>query len=406
MGLVARPAYEQWIRGYVGTPVAKVLTGIRRSGKSSLLTSTADWLRHRSTPDRVVHIDFDLLSTEPLRSSVALDAHLRAITPPDGPFAVLLDEVQEVDQWERLVNSLLAEGRADIYLTGSNSKVLSSELSTYITGRYVAIDVTTLSFAEHLEFTDHLQGSDVSDIAGQFEVYVRRGGFPGLYVAEYDDAQTQQLVSDIYRSILVKDILSRHPVRNVELFERVAAFAMDNIGSIVSARSISMFLKSQQRMLSHPTVAEYLSFLTQSYLLTKVPRYDLRGRALLATNEKYYAGDHGLVNALFGYSTDRLPGLLENIVGAEIARRGYRVMVGKQGETEVDFVGERADEKIYIQVCTTILDPTTRRREIAPLAAINDSYPKYVVTLDQMAGGNQDGIRHVWIPRFLLDQSW
>ncbi|MCL2091504.1 MAG: ATP-binding protein [Micrococcales bacterium] len=406
MALIERPVYEQWIRSYVDTPVAKVLTGIRRCGKSSLLMSTADWLRQRTTPDRVVHLDFDLLAAEPLRSAAALDAHLRDTTPPDGPLYVLLDEVQEVDQWERLVNSLLAQGRADIYLTGSNSRMLSSELSTYITGRYVTVDVTTLSFAEHLDFAARLRGSGTSDLAGQFDAYLRQGGFPGLYMADYSDAQARQLVSDIYRSILVKDVLARHPIRNVDLFERVASFALDNVGNIVSARSISAFLKSQQRTLSHPTVAEYLNFLTEAYLLTKVSRYDLRGRALLATNEKYFAGDHGLINAFFGYSTARLPGLLENIVGAELARRGYDVMVGKQGDTEVDFVGARADEKVYVQVAATILDPATRRREYAPLTAIADSYPKYVVTLDQSAGGNQDGIRHVWLPTFLLDESW
>jgi predicted AAA+ superfamily ATPase len=393
-----------WLKGFCDQPVAKVLTGLRRSGKSSILRQTADWLRtEHASPERVVHLDFDLLSTARLRAAEALEAHIKDSTPETGPVYVLLDEVQEVADWERLVNSLLAEGRADVYLTGSNSKVLSSELATYITGRYVELAVAPLTFAEHLDFVRTLGVRPVGDTDAEFNRYLIAGGFPGLHVADLSEAQTQQMVGDIYRSILVKDVLTRHPVRQADLFERVAQFAFDNAGQSFSARRVSAHLKSQQRQLSHQTVAEYLGYLEEAFLIRRVPRNDLRGRAILATNEKFYPGDHGIVNALFGYDPTRLPGLLESVVAAELRHRGYSVTVGRVGEAEVDFVADRAGDRVYVQVAATILDPETRRREFAPLQAIRDSHPKLVLTLDTVAGGSVDGIRHRRLQDFLLD---
>jgi predicted AAA+ superfamily ATPase len=319
---------------------------------------------------------------------------------------VLLDEVQEVAGWERLVNSLLAEGRADVYLTGSNSRLLSSELATYIAGRYVAIEVSTLSFAEHLDFSEKLLGRDPAAIDSQFAVYLRQGGFPGLYQAGYTPGQIRQIVADIYSSAVLRDIIERHQVRNPGLFDRVARFALDNIGSPFSARRVSAFLKSQGKALSHQTVADYMGFLAEAFLLARVPRMDIRGRRLLATDEKHFAGDHGLVGAILGDDPTRLSGLLENIVWAELRRRGYQVAVGREGTAEVDFVADRAGDRMYIQVAASVLDESTRRREFAPLLSIPDSYPKYVLSLDPLASGNTSGVRHVRLPDFLLDQTW
>ena len=213
-------------------------------------------------------------------------------------------------------------------------------------------------------------------------------------------------MSDIYASALIRDVLTRRQIRSADLFERVAAYALDNVGNIFSARRVSDFLKSQSRKAGHDTVAEYLAALCDAFLLRRVARFDLRGHAQLAMREKYYVGDHGLVNALLGFSTGRLPGLLENIVQAELRVRGYEVSIGKLGDTEVDFVGQRRDERIYVQVATSILDPATRSREYAPLFGIADSFPKFVVTMDDLAGGTQAGIRNVRILDFLLDPTW
>lgn len=403
MTLIDRPTYTRKLQSYVDTPLVKVLTGIRRCGKSSLLKLLATWLAdHHATPERVVHLDFDLLVNSHL-SIEDVNAQVHKV-PEEGPVYILLDEVQELPQWEKLVNSLLAEGRFDLYVTGSNSTVLSSELSTYITGRYVEIPVHTLSFSEHIDFTCHLRGQG-SLPAEEWNAYVRRGGFPGLYASQYTDEQTSQIVGDIYRSILVKDILTRYSVRQADLLERVALFALDNVGNPMSARSISAFLKSQQRTLSHPTVSEYLSYLSHSYLMTPVSRYDLRGRGILATFEKYYPGDHGLVNALLGYSPTRLPGLLESIVWSELVRRGYEVHIGRDDQAEVDFVADKEGRRLYIQVAASILDPVTLDREMRPLLRILDAHPKLILTLDSLTGSLGQGLASVYLPDFLLEDN-
>jgi predicted AAA+ superfamily ATPase len=403
MPLRDRPAYTAGLRSYVDTPIIKVLTGIRRSGKSSLLTLMADWLGAvHSTPDRVLRLDFDLLENDPWRDSLALNERIHSELPADGPLYVLLDEVQEISGWERLVNSLLAEGRVDLYVTGSNSSMLSSELGTYITGRYVEIQVSPLSFAEHLDFSRELLGQD-RPVAQEFDAYLRRGGFPALYAAPYDDAQARQIVSDIYRSILTKDVFTRRQIRQADLFERVARFTLDNVGNPMSARSISAFLKSQQRTLTHPTVSEYLSCLAEAYLVSPVARYDLRGRGLLSTHDKYYPGDHGLVSAVLDFAPTRLPGLLESIVWAELTRRGYDTHIGREDRYEVDFVADKAGSRLYLQVATSILDPATRDRELRPLLAIGDSHPKVILTMDSITGQLGKGIQSRTIQDFLLD---
>jgi predicted AAA+ superfamily ATPase len=415
--LVDRPLYTERIARYIDAPMVKVLTGLRRTGKSRLLALTAQLLRDRGIPpERIMHLDFDALELEALRSAGALNEHIKRTMPTDGRIYVLLDEVQEVTQWERLVNSLASSGRADVYVTGSNSRLLSSELATYIAGRYVSIDVSPLSFREHLAFAQAFPAADPTDpenaaIAGnvdaQFTRYLHCGGFPGVMVAGFGQADARAAVADIYRSTLIRDVLSRHAIRDAEMFERVAAFALDNVGNSFSARSVAAFLKSQHRAVNHQTVANYLAALTEAFVVSRVPRYDLRGKALLATEEKYYAGDHGLVHALFGYSDQRLPGVLENIVWAELRRRGWEVRIGKVGAAKVDFVADSQGERLYIQVATTVLaSPETRQREYEPLERIRDSYPKYVLTLDPAAGDVSGGIRHQRLPDFLLADTY
>jgi predicted AAA+ superfamily ATPase len=405
--LIDRPAYLDLMVGYLDKPVIKVLAGMRRSGKSSLLALLAARLEDRGVPpERIVHIAFDAMRFDALREAPALHERIVNETPKEGPVYVLLDEIQEVDGWERVVNSLLADGRFDVWVTGSNSKLLSSELATYIAGRYVALDVSTLSFAEHRAFEAASGASREGDTEESFWKYVRRGGFPGVAFAGFDDAQAARAIADVYGSILIRDVLGRHRFRSPEMLERVALFALDNIGNPFSARRVADFLKSQRLSLNHQTVGEYLRAFGEAFVLTRMPRFDLRGREILATSEKYYAGDHGLVNALFGYSPSRLPGLLENIVQAELHRRGFDVFVGKVGEREVDFVAQYQDRRVYIQVTTTMAEATTRQRELAPLRALPDAYPKFVLSMDPLAGDVTEGIRHLRVPDFLLDPGW
>ncbi|MCL2779979.1 MAG: ATP-binding protein [Actinomycetia bacterium] len=408
MRYLDRPLYTDRLAGYVDTPFAKVLTGIRRCGKSVLLRLLRERLSSRGVPgERIVHLDFDDLRNAHLRVPQVLHAYLAERVPSDGgTLYVLLDEIQEVVEWEKVVNSLLASGRVDLYLTGSNSRLLASELATYIAGRYVSIEVSTLSFGEFVRFaqeTGHGAGLSTRDLFTKFQA---RGGFPGLFAADFFDEQARQIVADIYASAVLRDVVSRNQIRSPGLFERVARYALDNVGNIFSARRVSDFLRSESMSVGHQTVADYLQAMTDAYILRRVRRFDLRGRAHLATMEKYYCGDHGMVNAILGPSMTRLPGILENIVHAELVRRGYEVSIGKVGAAEIDFVAQRRDERVYVQVSASILDPATRQREYAPLLAIADSYPKYVVTLDDVVGGSTRGVRHARVPDFLLDAAW
>jgi predicted AAA+ superfamily ATPase len=399
--LLDRPLYSNWLTGYEDKPVVKVLTGLRRCGKSSLLLSTAERLRAKHGDDNVVHLNFELFANSDLLDSSKLSQHLEERLPAHGKLYVLLDEVQLVEKWEHAVNSLFAQGRVDIYITGSNSTLLSSELGTLLTGRYVSLEVSTLSFAEHLQFSKELLGK-VGETKAEFSRYLARGGFPGLYAADYDDNQVAEIVGDMFHAIIARDVLTRHPVRNPELFERITRFALWNVGNVFSARSVADYMKSQRRTLSHNTVSEYLGYLEEAFIIARVRRNDLSRRRILATNEKFFAGDHGLVTALFAVAGSRVSGLLENIVYAELRRRGYSVTIGKQGDKEIDFVADRSDERLYVQVAATILDDTTREREYAPLRAIADSYPKYVLSLDTLPLAADAGIIHCHVADFLL----
>ncbi|WP_181273925.1 ATP-binding protein [Brevibacterium oceani] len=406
MTIVDRPKYLEKLESFIDAPVVKVLTGLRRSGKSRLLDLVADRLAQRGIEsNRIVHLNFDSLEHASLASAQALDAHLKEVLPSDGRVYVLLDEIQEVTEWERLVNSLLAEGRTDLYITGSNSRLLSGELATYIAGRYVTIDVWPLSFREYLSFRQAFAADAVSDDDAEFARYLRLGGFPGVHMLPLDESDARSMIMDIYRSTLVRDVLTRNRIRDADMFGRVAAFAIDNVGNPFSARRVADFMKSQRRSIGHETVLNYLTALAEAFVLARVPRFDLHGKSILATDEKHFVGDHGIVNALFGYSDQRLPGLLENIVWMELRRRGYDVTVGRIGSAEVDFVTQRADEVVYLQVAATIATEETRRREHRSLESISDNHPKYLLTLDPLAGGNVNGIRHRRIPEFLLSDE-
>ena len=318
----------------------------------------------------------------------------------DGRYYLLLDEVQEVEGWEKAVNSLLENADTDIYVTGSNSKVMSSEISTYLTGRYISIPVYTLSFAEFLDFKKDDDRSQ-KDLLNE---YLRFGGFPIVALNHFDERSAYQIVEGIYNSVVKNDIAKRHNIMNYDLFDRVVRFIVENVGKTYSANAIAKFLKSEGRSLSVETVYNYLDWLEKAFVIYRCQRYDLQGKSVLKTQEKYYLADASLKYCILGFRPQSIAAMLENIVYFELRRRGFEVYIGKNVTKEIDFVAVQRDERIYIQVCRTL--PEESDREISNLLEIKDNYPKYVVTLDELATGNVNGVRIVHLADFLLSSEY
>lgn len=399
--MIKRPLYLNELISYIDKPFIKILAGIRRAGKSSLLEQVRDEIIARGAPEeQVALINFDSIDYTHIRSKadlVTLEKELLG----RGVHYFLFDEVQNVEHWDEAISALYAEKGTDIFITGSNSKLLSSELSTFFTGRYVDFRISTLCFAETLEFKKAL-GKDVSDIDAEFRAYLQRGGFPSLYVSEQTERQDDAEVTDIYNSILYKDLVERKNIRNTELLSRVTKFVLDNIGSPLSAKSISDYLKNEHLSLSQETVYNYLGWLEEAMVINRVPRYDLRGKEHLRTQEKYYLADIGLLYAINGRSSTYLSGALENIVYHELIAHGYTVSIGKNGDKEIDFIAERDHDKLYLQVAASITDADTGTREFGAYRGIADNYPKYVLTLDRDHLHSQDGIEGRYLPEFIL----
>ena len=409
--MIRRDNHIRDLEPFINKPLIKVLTGIRRCGKSSILLLLMDELRRRGTPeDRLIWFNFDSMEHLELRDSRALHAHIKGRMTGAGPYYILLDEIQEVDKWEQVVNSLLLDERADIYITGSNSRLLSSELATYIAGRYVEFAVKPLSFGEFLQFRAAYGNSGAPGVPAEppspssadLEAYIRLGGFPAVHAGSFSEEESYRIVSDIYASSILRDTIQRQKIRNVELLERIVRFVFDNTGKTFSAKSVVDYFKNQRRGPDLETVYNYLNALEAAFIIKRVPRYDLKGKEFLKTQEKYYAGDHSLVFALTGYRDRLISGILENIVLHELERRGYRVCIGKLGDTEIDFVGERRGEKIYVQTAYMLESAETVEREFRPLLAVRDQYPKYVVSMDAFFRENMEGVRHVPLGEFLL----
>ena len=398
--MILRPDYLEAIRPFIDAPLVKILTGIRRSGKSTIFLMLHDELRKRGIAgDNIIsrrYTDMELDRVD--QHSMYED--LKAAIAGKGRCYLLLDEVQEIKGWEKVVNSLLESADVDIYVTGSNSKLMSSEISTYLTGRYVPISVYTLSFREYLDFKE---GSN-RNRAELLEDYIRRGGFPLVALGDYDDQTAYQIAEGIYHTVVSRDIVKRHRISKQDLFDRVVRFVIENMGKTFSANSISTFLKSERRTVSVETIYNYLRWLEQAFVIYSCKRYDLQGKAVLKTQEKYYLADVSLKYALCGYNGRMRAATLENIIYLEMRRRGYEVYIGKLGSKEIDFVAEKRGERIYVQACVTIPEDSTR--ETDNLLEIPDNYPKYVVTLDHLATGNENGVRIVHLEDFLLADIW
>lgn len=398
--MIIRPQYLETLRAYRDVPIIKILAGIRRCGKSTILEMLRDDLATGGVA--ADHILFMRYTSEEFDSGMTDKEMYRSIKARmhgPGRYYLLLDEVQEIDGWERAVNSLLEDADTDIYVTGSNSKLMASEISTYLTGRYVSIPVYTLSFAEYLEF----KKGDARPPRELLNEYLRLGGFPIVARGRFDERSAYQIVEGIYASVVANDITRRHNITNFDLFNRVVKYVVENVGKTFSANAIVKFLKSEGRTLSVEAVYNYLSWLEKAFVIYRCPRYDLQGKSVLKTQEKFYLADASLKYCILGFDPRSVASMLENVVYFELLRRGYKVYIGKNETREVDFVAVQRDERIYVQVCRSL--PENSDREIGNLLAIKDHYPKYVVTLDELAGGNVNGVKIVHLMDFLLGGS-
>ena len=404
--MIRRPFYLKQLEQWIDKPLVKILTGIRRSGKSTILLLLKKVLLEKGiTENSIIALNFESLTTEHLKNAPSLYEYLAGQLTKDKKFYILLDEIQEVQAWEKVVNSLLVDFNVDVYLTGSNAHLLSSELATYLAGRYIEIPVYTLSFKEYLLFNSVYQTA-VSSIKESFVTYLRKGGFPIIHTGNYDEDTTYKVIQDIYASVLLRDTIQRYKIRDIELLERVTRYAFDNIGNTFSGKSISDYFKSQSRKTDVNTIYNYLSALEGAFILYRVSRFDIKGKEILKTQEKFFVSDLSLLYAMMGYRDRMIGGILENVVFLELKRREYKVYIGKLDSREIDFIAEKQGKKIYIQVAYKLENEATIHREFSPLLAILDNYPKFVVTMDEFWKEDVEGVKHVQIHDFLLDDSY
>jgi predicted AAA+ superfamily ATPase len=388
---IKRSGYTDSILAYRDTDFIKILTGIRRSGKSSILNLLFNEFELNNNGSALL-INFESFEYSSIRTFSELHNLLSSKITPDTRY-ILLDEIQHIDGWERVVNGLHATKQYDIYITGSNSKLLSGELSTFLAGRYKSFHIQTLGFSEFLNFYP----------SGNFDDYMSRGGFPAIVLSNLGEVESASLVQDIYNSVLLKDTVERHNIRNVDLLNRIITFVIDSIGSTFSAKGIANFLKSQYRNVAVETVYDYLSHLEDAFIISRVQRYDVRGKGLLKTLEKFYLADHSFINATCGFSKKFVSGKLENIVYNELARRDWKVSVGKYDTLEIDFIAKKQDIQQYIQVAYLMSEDETFERELTVLKKLKNNHRKLILTLDETRLGNYEGIECVSLSKWLLD---
>lgn len=397
--------YVDKIMAYADTPFVKILTGVRRCGKSTILKMIMQELETKRNvlPERIVSYRFDSMEYEDMTAK-QMFIELKKRLSKDGRTYFFLDEMQEIKGWEKVVNSLASDYDVDIYITGSNSRMMSSEISTYLTGRYVSFRIYTLSFTEYLLFKSSY--AEVDEPKKELVNFVRLGGFPATHLQKYTQDEVYTIVRDIYNSTIFSDIVKRNQVRKIDQLERVVKYTFNNVGNTFSAKSISDYLKSEKRKLDNETVYSYLEKLEKAYLLHRCSRYDLRGKEILKTQEKFYLADTSLRYSVLGYNSDTVASSLENVVYLELCRRGYDVQIGKTPDGEIDFVATKQNNKLYVQVTQEIKSEKTEKREYERLLEIRDNYPKYVLTTDDFSGGNYLGIKTMHIADFLLSQEY
>ena len=401
--MIKRERYIQMIRPFIGTDLVKVLTGIRRSGKSVMLELIREELLEQGiSENQFIVFNFESLENEKFCTAAALYKELaERITCVQGKSYLFLDEIQEVADWERVINSARVDFDCDIYITGSNAKLLSGELATYLGGRYVEFVIYPFSFDEYLSF--RRQASGEIDVREEFSHYLELGGMPFLTNLRGERQPSLQYLGDVYSSVILKDVVKRNSIRDVDLLERIITYVMANVGHTFSANSLSAYFKSENRKAAPETVLNYIKACCDAYLFCRLSREDLIGKKILSVSEKYYVADHGIREAVYGNNTRDMDQLLENVVCMEMIRRGYTVTVGKAGDKEVDFIAKKDGEKIYVQVAYLLNSDATEEREFGVYKAVADHYPKYVVSLDEF-DRSRDGIRHRNIRDFLLEE--
>ena len=404
--MIKRNLYLEEIKKYMNKPIIKVITGMRRSGKSMILKLIQEELENVGIiKENIIYMNFESLIYIDIKDFETLYKHIIEKTfNKKGKIYILLDEIQEVKGWEKAINSFLVDLDIDIYITGSNANLLSSELATYIAGRYVEIKIYPLSFQEYIDFVSENNKENPLSLDEYFNQYLNFGGLPGIHIFNYNKEEIYQYLVDVYNSILLRDVITRNNIRDIELLERVVLYIMDNIGNTFSAKSISDFLKNQGRKLSVETIYNYLKALENAFIISKVQRYDIKGKNILETQEKYYLSDLGFRHAKLGYQSNDISGYLENIVFLELLRRKYKVNIGKQGNKEIDFVANLRDENLYLQVTYLLASEETIEREFSPLKSIKDNYSKLVLSMDNLPESNVEGIKRKKIIDFLLER--
>lgn len=400
--MVNRELYMNKLLAYKDTEFIKVITGIRRCGKSSLLKLFMEKILEDKKDANVIYMNFESFEFDDIKDYKDMYKNISEKINKKGKNYILLDELQRVEMWEKAVNALMVDFDSDIYITGSNAYLLSSELSTYLSGRYIEIKVLPLSFKEYVNFTSL---EDKKTLEDKFIEYVKFGGMPGIITIKNEENLYENAIKGIYNTVFMKDVIEKNKVVDANLLEKILKFLMSNVGSLISAKKIADFLTSQGNKITHNTVLNYMKMLENAYIIYKVPRYDIKGKEILKTLEKYYIVDTGVRNIMLGFRNSDFGHVIENIVYFELIRRGYDVAIGKNDTSEIDFVVTNSNDKKYYQVTYTMLDEDVKKREIMPLKNIKDNYEKIVVTMDRLySNTTEDGIKIKYLIDFLLEE--
>lgn len=403
--MIKRELYMSRIRPFIGSDLIKVMTGIRRCGKSVMLELIKQELIESGIDSaQLISINFEDMNYSHLQTAQALhDEITKRVAEVEGKAYLFFDEIQEVTNWEKCINSFRVSLDCDIYITGSNAKLLSGELATYLGGRYVEFTIYPFSFREFIELYRPVVPN--ASIQKSFQKYLLLGGMPYLANLRYADAPSKQYLQDLFNSVQLKDIVKRNKIRDVDLLERIISYVMANMGTTFSANSLAKFLKNERRATAPETILNYIKYCCEAYLFYQVKREDIQGKQVLASNEKYYIADHGIREAVFGGNTRDINLVLENIVYLELLRRGYEITVGRAGDKEIDFACNRHGKKLYVQVAYLLASEETVNREFGVYDSIRDNFPKYVVSLDEF-DMSRNGIKHQNIRDFLLAEEW
>ena len=400
--MINREMYINKLFAYKDTEFIKVITGIRRCGKSSLLKLFKEKILKENKKANVIYMNFESFEFDDIVNYKDMYNKIKEKIKDEQINYILLDEVQRVEEWEKCVNALTVDFNCDIYITGSNAYLLSSELSTYLSGRYIEIKMLPLSFKEFLDFAKFNENVTIEE---KFNEYIKYGGMPGVITLKNDSNLYENAIKGIYNTVFMKDVIERNKLADATLLEKILKFLMSNIGSLVSSKKIADYLTSQGTKITHNTVINYLTMLENAYIIYKVPRFDIKGKEILKTLEKYYVVDTGIRNITLGFRSSDLGHIIENVVYFELLRRGYDVTVGKKDSLEVDFVATTPNDKKYFQVTLSMLDENVSKRELKPLQSIKDNYEKTILTLDKIYSNTSDeGIKIKYLIDFLLEK--